>query len=140
MLKHIAVGLLIPYGIFLIFYAKRRFCVETNVLARLPLILLCCGIWSVVPSIVNNLPLGIVSKILNNFFISNIFFFYGILREVPAGGSTWGLGAIYFIFFSLMLIFVRHLWAQEHEIKQWLLDCFVPPSAGLAMTANFRKG
>jgi len=118
MFKHIAFGLSVPYSIFLYFYAKRRFSVETRVLARMPLILSGCGIWSVVPSIVDNLPLGIVSKVLNNFFISNIFFFYGILREVPAGGSTWGLGVIYLVFFSLMLIFIRHLWVQEQEIKE----------------------
>lgn len=118
MLKHIAAGLLIPYSVFLYFYAKRRFSVASKVLARMPLVLLACGIWSVVPSIVNHLPLGILGKILNNFFISNIFFFYGILRAIPWGGSTYGLGVIYFVFFSLMLIFVRHLWMQEREIRQ----------------------
>jgi hypothetical protein len=116
MLKHIAVGLLIPYSIFLCFYAKRRFCVETKLLARMSLILLCCGIWSVLPTIVTHLSLGFVGKISNNFLVSNVFFFYGILRKVPAGGATWGLGAVYFVFFSLIVIFTRHLGMQEKKI------------------------
>jgi hypothetical protein len=38
------------------------------------------------------------------------------LRKVPAGGATWGLGAVYFVFFSLIFIFVRHLSIQEKKI------------------------
>lgn len=117
MFRHIAVSMLVPYCIFLFIYARSGFHVESRKLARLPFILLCCAIWGLMPSILGKLHLWPLDKIANNFLISNIFFFYGILRKTPHTGSILGLGVIFFIFFSLMFIFKRHLRAQEREIR-----------------------
>jgi len=119
MLKHIVIGLLIPYCIFLYFYIKKGFKIESRLLAKLPLLLLLCAIWSFLPSILNKLHLWPLNVIANNFYISNIFFFYGFIRKVPHTGSVFGLGVIFFVCFSLLYIFVRHLKAQERELRSY---------------------
>ena len=106
MLKHIAIGLFIPYCIFLFIYVRNGFRFKSKVLARVPYVLLFCAIWSIVPNILKWLP----------FYIRDIFFFHGILSRLRTTGSTWGLGMIFFVFFSLFFIFVRHLGAQEKAI------------------------
>ena len=118
MLKHIAVGLFIPYCIFLLLYLRKRYRDRNKMLVLFPFILLGCSIWSVVPNIVRILRLGILNKIVNNFFISNIFFFHGILRKLNRSGTIAGLGLIFIIFFSLMLIYAKHLGDQERKIKE----------------------
>ena len=117
MFKHIAIGLLIPYCVFLFFYMKNGFRMESRLLAKIPFLFLLCAIWSFLPSILNRLNIWPLNVIANNFFISNIFFFYGIIRKIPHTGSTFGLGIIFFIFFSLMFIFAQHLRRQEKELK-----------------------
>ncbi|MEI8349057.1 MAG: hypothetical protein WCI77_02790 [Candidatus Omnitrophota bacterium] len=69
------------------------------------------------PSILSKLHLWPLSAIANNFYISNIFFFYGILRKIGHSGSTFGLGVVLCIFFSLAIIYARYLRAQEREIS-----------------------
>jgi hypothetical protein len=115
MLKHIAVGLLIPYCIFLFLYLKKGFDARSKMLEAFPFIFLACAIWSIIPNIMNKLPLGIIGKIANNFFISNIFFFHGILRKIPRSGAVAGLGLIFIMFFSLMFIYAKHLGEQEKD-------------------------
>ncbi len=107
MVKQVAIGLLIPYSVFLFFYAKFGFRFETRMLLRVPPVLLFCATWSVVPNVIKGMP----------FYLSNIFFFNGILGRMHTTGSTWGLGAIYFVFVSLIFIFARHLGAQERKIR-----------------------
>jgi len=116
-LKHITVGLLIPYCVFLFFFFKKKSHVESKTLAKLPFIFLLCAVWSFLPSIIARLPLGFLGRIINNFFVSNIFFFYGILRKFKNSGSTYGLGVIFVIFFSLFFIFAHHLYLQEKKIR-----------------------
>ena len=116
MLKHIAIGIFIPYCAFIYLYVKNRFRIESIYLARLPLVLLLCGIWSFVPSILKHVP--VVGFVIADTPISNIFFFYGILRNLNTGGTLWGLTLIFCTFFSLMMLFARHLGMQEEEIRR----------------------
>lgn len=116
MLKHIAVGLFVPYCVFLFIYIRKGFRSESRVLGILPWVMMLCAIWSFLPSIMNKLPLGFLNKIVNNFLISNIFFFYGILRKLSNTGSTFGLAMIFFMVFSLLGVYSRHLLVQEREI------------------------
>ena len=106
MLKYIAVGLSIPYFIFLFFYMRKGFQIKSRLLARLPYLLLFCATWSIIPNILKGTP----------FLVSNIFFFNGILRKLHTTGSTWGLAIIFFVFFSLFFIFAKHLGRQENEL------------------------
>jgi hypothetical protein len=124
MFKHIAIGLFIPYCIFLFFYIKNGFRTDSKTLAKLPFLLLLCAIWSFLPNILNKLHLWPLNVIANNFFISNIFFFHGILRKLHTTGASWGLGIIFLIFLSLMLIFTRHLRTQEREIRKYVTRSF----------------
>jgi len=116
LLKHIAVGLFVPYCVFLFIYIRKGFRSESRVLGILPWVMMLCAIWSFLPSIMNKLPLGFLNKIVNNFLISNIFFFYGILRKLSNTGSTFGLAMIFFMVFSLLGVYSRHLLVQEREI------------------------
>lgn len=116
MLKYIAIGLLVPYCLFLYGWAKNGFRADPRKLTRLPLVLLACAIWSVMPNIADKFGLWPFNKIFDNFIFSNIFFFHGALEGLKTTGSSWGLGIVYFIFFSLMMIFARHLKEQEREM------------------------
>ena len=118
MLKHIAIGLFIPYCFFFVLYVRGRFRMKSETLAVFPFVFFFCAFWSIVPNIIGNLPLGFLGRLFNNFFISNIFFFHGILSRLDTTGSTWGLGMVFIIFFSLIFIFARHLRLQEKEISE----------------------
>jgi len=116
MLKHIAVGIFLPYGIFLFFYIRDGLRVRSETLAILPLVLFICGAWGFVPSMIEHIPL--IGPVISGSPMSNVFFFYGILHGIKTTGSTWGLGMVFFVFFSLILIFARHLGSQEKIIAE----------------------
>ncbi|MDD5633945.1 MAG: hypothetical protein PHW46_01555 [Candidatus Omnitrophica bacterium] len=116
MLKHITIGLLVPFCIFIFYYIRNGWKINSDILSKMPLIFLGCMLWSFVPSIVNGLPLGFVKEIVCDFYISNIFFFYGILNRLNRTGSTFGLAMILVIFFTMIIIFAHHLKIQEREI------------------------
>ena len=83
----------------------------------MPIVLLACAIWSIIPNIASRLPLGFVGSILTNFWSSNIFFFYGVLSRIDHSGNILGLGIIFIVFFSLIIIYARHLGVQERELR-----------------------
>lgn len=113
MLKHIAIGILIPYVVFLVIYVRNKFQIDDFLLSMMPYILFLCAGWSILPNVFYKIKLDI----MNNFFVSNVFFFHGVLRRWHTTGSTWGLGIIFFVFFSLLIIYARHLHLQECKIR-----------------------
>jgi hypothetical protein len=119
MLKHIAIGMFMPFCIFLFVYAKNGFRVKSKELVKVPPLLLLCGIWSIMPNILDKLHLWPLNIIANNFFISNIFFFHGVLKRLHTSGASWGLGLIFIVFFLLSFIFIRHLKIEEEKLKAY---------------------
>lgn len=116
MLKHLAFGAWFAYILFLFSYVKNGFKVEPKKIVNLPYALLFCMIWSIFPNILGILEISIVDRIATNFYVSNIFFLYGVLDRVGSTGATWGLGAILVLFSSLVIILAIELHRQERCI------------------------
>ena len=118
MLKHITIGLFIPYCILIFLYVKKGYRLETKALVALPYVFLFCALWSIVPNIISFVPWGIGSAVAGNSFFNNIFFFHRALENIPTLESIFGLGLMLFILFSVFIIVLRHLKQQEREIEK----------------------
>lgn len=116
MIKHIAFSMGCVYLVFLISWFKNRSYWPPTRIVKIPNLLVMAGIWSIMPSLIKKLGIGILTKITNNFFISNIFFGYGILRKIGSSGMILGLGTLIFIYLSLIYIYSCYLKEQENEL------------------------
>ena len=118
MLKHITIGLFIPYCVLIFLYVKNGFRLKTRVLTAVPYAFLFCVLWSIVPDIILLVPWGIGAAVASNPFFNNIFFFHRSLESMPTLQSIFGLGLMLFILFSVFIIFLRHLEQQEIQIRK----------------------
>ncbi|MFC1668260.1 hypothetical protein ACFL1T_02600 [Chlamydiota bacterium] len=118
MLKYIAIGFFIPFCVLIFYCIMNGFKIKSTHLALFPFILLFCGLWSIFPNIINKLGVSFLNGICNNYFISNIFFFHGILKKMNTTGSTWGLLLIFCIFFTLIFLFSYQIGIQERDLKE----------------------
>ena len=115
MLKHLAIGFLVSFIAIVTLYMKKGR--DTKTLAAAPFWILLCELWSFSPSILKHLPFRSLTSWLGQDPQNNIFFFYGILHNLRSTGGVWALGIIFFVYFYLLTIFIRHLGMQEKVLR-----------------------